>query len=158
VVPSAWKGISPRADATQMKLTCRFGDLIGTWTGNSLARFRWKGLWIKCDSNADINAWPIQKCCLSPIWIMLEPKWTPFIFKWVIQAWFKRVSIWFGEESVDHDFLMALRAKCTHIATDSACSLSQIREHLFFLDYIGSTRMSNYWNKLSPWSANQTLP
>jgi len=44
----------------------------------------------------------------------------------------------------------ALKAMCTHIATDSACSLSQIRKNSFFLNYTGSTHITNFWNKLSP--------
>jgi len=42
----------------------------------------------------------------------------------------------------------ALRAKCTHIATDGAYSLSQKRRQLLFLNYTGNTHMSNSWNNL----------
>jgi len=43
----------------------------------------------------------------------------------------------------------ALRAKCAHIATDSACSL-RYRNKSYFLNYTGSTHIASFWNKLSP--------
>jgi len=48
------------------------------------SQFRWRELWIKWDSNADIHAWLIPKFCLNTIWIMLELMWTSNIFKMVI--------------------------------------------------------------------------
>jgi len=42
-------------------------------------------IWIKCKNECLVHPWDLgPKCCLNPIWILLEPIITSFTLKWLI--------------------------------------------------------------------------